>query len=847
MIRKPYRIISLLFLIVILLAACSPDSTLLTANNSQIIRHGSSFGQTFTAQNDGLSGVSVLLGPSPNPSRGSFVFHLKTNPQSEEDIASAYIPISGVDHKGYYQFNFPPIDDSEGNDYFFNIEIDGDGGGQIFTGEAEAYLDGALYIDQIPQDAQLGFYLDYDYEIYLFGLSKLIVQWIGALCVGIFSFILPGWAIFSLLWPGWEKVNWPSKLGLSGALSLAIYPLFMLWTNLIGLHLFILYALLPPVVSIFVLIWKNQKSFRNIASNIRQKKPIFDRQKLPAAQANLADISFMIIFILIIASRFWVIRSLDVPLFGDSYQHTMISQLIVDHGGLFNSWEPYTNLVTFTYHFGFHSSVAVFHWISGVSLVKSMLWTGQLINILAIIGLYPIAYKITNNRWAGVIAMLIGGLLSPMPMYYVNWGRYTQLAGQAVLPAVIWCAWSIMERPSPVLSATTFLRKLTSWHNLSLDYGSLGIIWLSLGGLALTHYRVLIVAILFFPAFVIFHYTFIQINLWLGRVAWIGLGGMFLFLPWFIRAFSGKILNMFAAQMTKLPSRASSLSQLSNSVGNIQVYLPLFIWLLLLFCVVWGFWKRNRDISVLAIWWFLILVITNLNLIGLPGSDVITNFAIFIALYIPASVIIGSVLTLMLNNVLSREIIINQPLKSDTRVLLINSALAIMICIFGLWGLSNRLKDLHLSSFALITRPDMRAMTWIREKLPEDADFLVNSFFAFNNSMIVGSDGGWWIPLLTGRKTSLPPLTYGFEEGVRSATADTANSLAREIQDKGINNPDVISLLLQKGIEYLYIGQKQGTINYSGPKILDPEVISTSDHFKEIYHQDRVWIFEILP
>jgi hypothetical protein len=140
----------------------------------------------------------------------------------------------------------------------------------------------------------------------------------------------------------------------------------------------------------------------------------------------------------------------------------------------------------------------------------------------------------------------------------------------------------------------------------------------------------------------------------------------------------------------------------------------------------------------------------------------------------------------------------------------------------------------------------MRAMTWIRDNLPTDSKFLVNSFFAYNNSMVVGSDGGWWIPLLAGRKTTLPPLTYGFEEGVGSATAESANSLAREIQVKGINNPEIISLLLQKGVRYIYLGQRQGSINYVGPQILDPEIMNDVSNFKVVYHQDRVWIFEVI-
>jgi hypothetical protein len=846
-IYKPFRLFLLFLLELFLLTACSPGSTSSTASNSQIIENGSSFGQTFTARNNGLSGVSVLLGPAPSPPNGSLVFHLRTSPQSEENIASAVLPISEVDHQGYYKFDFPTINDSQGKDYYLEVEVNGEGGAQIYTGEADSYLDGALYINQIPQEAQLGFRLNYDFMYYILGLSHLIIQWIGILAIGIFAFVLPGWAIFSLLWRGWDKLNWCSKLGLSGGLSLAIYPLFMLWSYLFGLHLGIVYAFFPPIASIFILIWKNRKIFRNFPTYFHQNNTIFNRHNLPSTQAIFADISVVIIIGLIIISRFWVIRFLDVPLFGDSYQHTMISQLIIDHGGLFSSWQPYADLVTFTYHFGFHSSVAVFHWISGASVEKSVLWTGQLINILAILALYPLAYKITNNKWAGVIAMLIGGLLSPMPMYYVNWGRYTQLAGQAVLPAVIWSAWSILERPYPELSNIPFIKKLTSWHSLSLDFGAMSIVWLSLGGLALTHYRIIIIAILFFPAYEIFHYSRKELIAWIGRIAWIGLGAVILFLPWFIHVFSGKIIKLFTALITNLPVKVSSSTQVINSIGSISTYLPISIWLLFLICVVWGFWKRNKGITVFTIWWFLIIIATNLNLIGLPGSGVITNFAIFIAFYIPASVVIGSSLTLMLQNFHRSDIENNPPHKSSTRIIFTNVILMIIVCLFGIWGLSNRLKDLNLSSFALITRPDMRAMTWIREKLPEDANFLVNSFFAFNDSVVVGSDGGWWIPLLAERKTSLPPLTYGFEEGVGSATTETANSLFREIQTKGISNPEIISLLLQKGIKYLYLGQRQGSINYEGPQILDPKIINSLPNFKEIYHQDRVWIFEVIP
>src|SRR4030066_2372836 len=102
-----------------------------------------------------------------------------------------------------------------------------------------------------------------------------------------------------------------------------------------------------------------------------------------------------------------------------------------------------------------------------------MLWTGQLLNILAIISLYPLAYKITKNRWAGVLAILVAGLLSPMPMSYVNWGRYTQLAGQVILPVSIWTGWSLLDRPFPEWQNISWVRRLINWRRLGFNLGNL--------------------------------------------------------------------------------------------------------------------------------------------------------------------------------------------------------------------------------------------------------------------------------------------------------------------------------------------------------------------------------------
>ena len=54
----------------------------------------------------------------------------------------------------------------------------------------------------------------------------------------------------------------------------------------------------------------------------------------------------------------------NVPLWGDSQQHSTIVQLILDHGGLFDDWAPYADIQSLTYHFGFHAFAASIAWLT---------------------------------------------------------------------------------------------------------------------------------------------------------------------------------------------------------------------------------------------------------------------------------------------------------------------------------------------------------------------------------------------------------------------------------------------------------------------------------------------------
>ena len=263
-------------------------------------------------------------------------------------------------------------------------------------------------------------------------------------------------------------------------------------------------------------------------------------------------------------------------MWGDSYHHTLISQLLVDHKGLFNNWEPYADLRTFTYHFGFHTAVALFHWTTGFDLPQACLWTGQVLNSLAVIALIPLALKAGVNRWAGVGALLVAGLLSPMPMFYINWGRYTQLAGQVILPAVVFVVWTIMES------------KQTKWPVYLLAS-------LALAGLGLTHYRVLVFAVLFLLALILMAGSWDNLRRIVFRIVLITLGSGILFLPWFRHIFSGRILDIFSSQLTTPPQQLSEWAREYNAIGDLLTYLPLYLWLLLPLMIGWGLWLRQKN------------------------------------------------------------------------------------------------------------------------------------------------------------------------------------------------------------------------------------------------------------
>jgi hypothetical protein len=162
-----------------------------------------------------------------------------------------------------------------------------------------------------------------------------------------------------------------------------------------------------------------------------------------------------------------------------------------------------------------------------------------------------------------------------------------------------------------------------------------------------------------------------------------------------------------------------------------------------------------------------------------------------------------------------------------------------------IWGVSIRLKDLNYKERTLVTIPDLHAAQWIKEKINENALFLTHSIFAYNDSVIVGFDAGWWLPLLAERNTTLPPITYNSEKGPRPDYQDWINHLYSELNSKGIHHPDVMEMILDRKVSHIYIGQLHHRANSTELNPIHHDILLNSDLFNPIYHKDRIWIFEI--
>ena len=748
---------------------------------------GYALGQTFLCRHNGLKAVEVVLvryRPEEQLPADAQI-QLKLEPLDAESARAVEVtlPAAGLEHNQRVRFSFPAIEDSRGKSYRLSLSTNGEHALSFWTCSSEAYALGELLHNGEPGSGDLVFTTIYDYRLadVLLDAARNLARNMAALPAMLMLLVLPGLTILFYLFPA-KRIDAGTLVALVLALSLATWPLLLLWTSTIGLRLngwglwFLVAALLALLVA---RLWAPPGITIKISS---------ERDYLP----ELA-LGFLLLFGL--ATRLVQVRNLVVPNWVDSLHHTLITQLIAEQGLLPASYAPYLPVGDLHYHFGFHANAAALCWLSNLEPPQAVLLLGQVLNALSILSVYALASRWSGERWAGVGAALVAGALSYMPAYYVSWGRYTQLAGLFILPATcLLTGWLVAEEDrSPRL-----------WI--------LAVILCA--GLALTHYRVLI----FFALFWVCRLALFLLRQRGRRWAWWRAArttslllalGVVAIMPWVVR-FVWRVVPSIGAIYGGLAAAPAH----SNSfpTGLLQVGWTQRLLYISAAGVLWGVVRKRGELALIPFWCGLCFLVANLHWIGLGDIWLIHNQSVVISFWLPVSVLVGWLAADVAHWLLRGLEFVSSEVPWQY---VISTLLFTVVVVLAAWR-SWYMVDVINPVTVLLTPEDRQAIDWLDEHLPRDAYLLVNSR-KWQGELRVGTDAGYWIPLLAKRRTTMPSVLYyqgdpAYREGI--------NELARLVEEaESVDDPALVERLAREGITHVYVGSRGGKLE---PKLLDP-------------------------
>lgn len=447
------------------------------------------------------------------------------------------------------------------------------------------------------------------------------------------------------------------------------------------------------------------------------------------------------VMVLVGVTRWWHIDGLVLPPWVDGVHHALLVRVAVEQSHAAWNLVPYVPVTSLMYHTGWHSVMA-FVWAirptAFIHLGWFLLIIGQWWNLLAVVSVAAIAWYWWRS-WSAVVAVLIVvGLWSMMPAYYVSWGRYTLLAGMAWLPvAMVACelVWQDDEG--------------YRW------YWCVPVI----AGLLMLHMVVAMLVILW--ACVIWWQRGRPLTNW-----WVALLSVTLcILPW---------LAMVIAQTQLTGSNDASARYVTGNASHNAFVASLFWsrhqWWMLPLTLGGAWWlvhRRRVQVAMIVLWWALVIGFANPVVVGLPYVSFFTNETWITAMYVPFGLILG-------------RLAVGAHQRWTMGILVIVALLSV-----------NGMQRVVRQETVFATNADGMALRWIDTELPHDAVILTNAH-AWMWRVDRGSDGGWWALPLTGRMTTTPPVLFTY------ADADTAAALyAQTEQIRQMRTSDDIDMWLR--------------------------------------------------
>ena len=703
-----------LLILLFLLTGCSDfqdNDQLSAASSVQPLRltAGSMAGQTFVAQHGGLYQVDVYLIPGPSAS-GDIIFHLREDPLNTHDIFSTTITVDNSTNEDFFSFSFPPLQNSHAHYYYGAWEFHGSGYIEVPVGSARSYRDGSLYYNSTPLNLQAIFRLHYKPTLILLDLWHMVRNWVayGGLIIILLFFSGYPFIHRQAKGQGWDFTK---SFILGSTTALAAWMILLIWLNVIHLPINSLYVrlLILTTTAIGAVIFASDKE-------------LWRSRHFWMGHSGMQTLMFWTAVLSGVAFRLFVGRGMITTPGSDTYHHTLITQLFYEQGGIPHSYAPYAHLLTFSYHFGFHSIAALFRWLFNGELLVTTKTTALVLNgaIAATLGL--LSEELSHSRRAAIVTAMSLALITVSPFCLLLWGRFTQTTGLFFLPLAM---LSLVDK-----------RRTPSTQSIFLVAATL-----------LSHYR-LGMFLLFFVAFnIIFALAkknFPRTLPWAYPVSL----SLLIILPWLIHV-AWVQSDPYHLRITyPILGHYYNLARLSHALA-FPTNTPFLLTTTILMILTRRHLAQLEYAQTLFVWMILLFIGALISSrIGFAFWDMKTTLLTLIAF---TAVLIG----------ISSDTLWEQ----HNRQRILRGMLGIGV----LWGSITGIRQfpvlLNQGNFYL-KQADMVMMQWIEHNTDPEDTFAVDAFqFDWSPGWVVGINAGYWIPLLTHRATTLPPMIYPVEWG----------------------------------------------------------------------------------
>ena len=682
-----------------------------------------------------------------------------------------------------------------------------------------------------------------------------MIEFILFLLTGTLLYIIPGWILVDSFYGHLKLMAW-EKLGLAASLSLSLYPTFFLWGSLAGIKSMAFYTLSPLMTAVIIFLFRSFIRKPDVIKSILRNTLFYARDKMEIPDPELKkggekigrkekddhkkEWTFHSLYSLVIFSLFlsrWLaIGGMLAPSWGDSVHHTLIVKLILDNRGLFKSWAPYAPLESLTYHFGLHSDVACWAWLTGLAAHKALLLAGQFLNALAVISLFPLALKITKEKYIALYTVAIAGLFFPFPGYFVNWGRYTQLAGLVIFPGIIWLMEKILEG-----------NRESGGERKNKDMVNIFIFALFLGGLFLTHYSMFFLALTAFSAWLIYEWGQARLKLKplikpIREVILAHILMLILIFPWILGLKQGRLFESFLFSSSGTKALWQKIGSNFGLWKHLDFYFSDFYWIAALISLGIGIFFWRRLAILILLWESIALLLANFQPAFFGARNLMTNDFLIFCLYIPISLLLGMAIFWLLRYLENQLSFLN---LAEVRRKWISPILISVLIGLIFFGLRSQVRIVD-PFFQMVTTEDLEAFKWIRGNTPRKAKFLINGFLIYGETAAAGSDAGWWLPYFTGRQVLIPPLVYNIESLNPGLDRNELVYLIKKIREADGESARLKKVLQESGYNFIFLGEKRGKVAYEDGELIREEWLRGKKEFRLLFKRGKAQVWQVV-